>query len=75
MFYTFSCNATNVSKPIVVFFLVFNFYELYILFCIKDILTACSPLGDLSAHTRKKNLVSQEVREFIWKEMKTQTRA
>ena len=35
-------------------FLVFNFYELYIFFSIKDIPTACLPLGGLNAHIRRK---------------------
>ena len=54
--YLFCCNAPNVSKPIVVLFQFLTFNKLYIyMFCIKDMPTACSPMGGLNAHTRKKN--------------------
>ena len=70
MIYPFR-HSVAVSKPIVAFLLVFNFCRLYILFCIKDIPTACSPLGDLSAHTRKKKTYDLWKLRNIQEDLKT----
>ena len=54
MIFPFRPNVANVLKPIVALLLVFNFYEMYMLFCIKDVPTACLPLGGALVPTQEK---------------------